>query len=73
MAKPLSFDEDELFTLAGYLSSDPPSLAEKAPPYIGGRLDPYVAGVLSQEPIEVQRAVIGILTMLKNIARSLRE
>ena len=73
MAKPLSFDEDALFTLAGYLSSDPPSVAEKAPSYIGGRLDPYVAGVLAQEPTEVQRAVIGILTMLKNIARSTRE
>jgi len=70
IAKPLNFDEDELFTLAGYLSSEPLGVAEKTPTYSGGRLDPYVAGVLSQEPTEVQRAVIGILTMLKNIAKS---
>jgi len=69
IAKPLNFDEDELFTLAGYLSSEPLRVAERAPTYSGGRLDPYVAGVLSQEPTEVQRAVIGILTMLKNIAK----
>ena len=73
IAKPLSFSEDELFTLAGYLSSKPPSVAEKAPLYAGGRLDPYVARVLSQEPTEVQRAVIGILTILKNIARNVSE
>jgi transcriptional regulator with XRE-family HTH domain len=71
IAKPLGFEESELFTLAGYLASEPLSIAEKSPPYAGGRLDPYVAGVLSQEPVEVQRAVIGILTLLKNIARSM--
>jgi len=70
IARPLGFDEDELFTLAGYLSPEPPSVAEKAPAYGARRLDPYVAGILSQEPTEVQRAVIGILTMLKNIAKS---
>ena len=72
IAKPLGFDEGELFTLAGYLSPEPPGVAEKRPIY-GGQLDPYVAGVLSQEPVEVQRAVIGILTMLKNIAKSVVE
>jgi len=71
IAKPLRFEEDELFTLAGYLSSQSTSVAEKEAPYGGGRLDPYVAGVLSQEPVEVQRAVIGILTMLRNIAKSM--
>ena len=71
IAEPLSFDEDELFTLAGYLSPQPLSAAEKNPAYTGGRLDPYVAAVLSQEPVEVQRTVIGILTMLRNIAKSI--
>lgn len=71
IAKPLRFNEDELFTLAGYLSSEPPSSTEETPTYSRGRLDPYVASVLSQEPVEVQRTVIGILTMLKNIARSM--
>jgi len=73
IAKPLGFEEDELFTLAGYLSPQPLGVAEKEAPYSGGRLDPYVAGVLAQEPVEVQRAVIGILTMLRNIAKSMGE
>jgi len=33
------------------------------------RLDPIVANTLRQEPVEVQRAVIGVLTMLKSIAK----
>lgn len=73
IAQPLGFDEDELFTLAGYLSSEPFSVAEKAPSYRNGRLDPYVAAMLSQEPAEVQRAVIGILTLLKNIGRGMSQ
>ena len=73
IARPLGFDEDELFILAGYLSPQPPSIAEKNPEYRGQRLDPYVARVLAQEPIDVQRAVIGILTILKSIARSMTE
>ncbi len=71
IAKPLGFEEDELFTLAGYLSPQSSMVAEKVPSYSGERLDPYVARVLSQEPIEVQRAVIGILTILKSIAKSI--
>ena len=70
IAKPLGFEEDELFTLAGYLSPQPPSVAEAHPDYSGRRLDPYVAKVLAEEPVEVQRAVIGILSMLRSIARS---
>ena len=72
IAKPLSFDEDELFTLAGYLSPQPLGVAEREALYNGnsGRIDPYVASILSQEPVDVQRAVVGILTMLKNIAKN---
>jgi transcriptional regulator with XRE-family HTH domain len=69
IAKPLSFEEDELFTLAGYLSPQSPMVAEKAPPYGTERLDPFVARILAQESVEVQRAIIGILTILKSIAR----
>jgi len=58
LAKPLGFGEDEMLTLAGFRS---PSEAEVPS---GGHLDPYVAGVLSQEPVEVQRALISILTIL---------
>lgn len=34
-------------------------------------LDPYAARVLSQESAEVQRIVIGILTILKSIAKTI--
>jgi len=70
IAKPLGFEEDELFTLAGYLSPTSPGVAEAHPAYSGRQLDPYVAKVLSEEPAEVQRAVIGILSMLKSLAKS---
>ncbi len=70
IAKPLGFEENELFALAGYLSLHTPSLGEESLPYGGGRLDPYVAWVLAQESVDVQRAVIGILTILKSIAKS---
>jgi transcriptional regulator with XRE-family HTH domain len=71
IANPLGFEEDGLFTLAGYLSPQPPGIAEEIPEYSGKRLDPYVASVLAREPVDVQRAVIGILTILKSIARSI--
>ena len=70
IARPLGFEEDELFTLAGYLSPHLPNVAESRPQYGRGDLDPYVAGVLAQEPIDVQRAVIGILNILSSIAKS---
>jgi len=71
IAKPLAFGEDELFTLAGYLSPQSTMIAEKNPTYGNERLDPYVARVLAQEPVEVQRVVIGILTILKSIVRGI--
>ncbi len=71
IAAPLGFEENELFTLAGYLSTPASVTAERAPIYASGKLDPYVARVLSQEPPEVQRAVIGILSILRSIARNM--
>jgi len=71
IAKPLGFDEDELFTLAGYLSPHPPSVAESHERYGGGELDPYVARMLAQEPLDTQRAVVGILSVLKSIAKGM--
>ena len=65
IAKPLGLAEAELLTLGGYLSAQP-SEAEKPS---GVRLDPYVTTVLSLEPVEVQRAVVGILSVLKSIAQ----
>ena len=69
IARPLGFEEDELLTLAGYLSPQPRRIAEESPNYSGRRVDPYVARVLAQEPVEVQRTLLGILSILKNIAK----
>jgi cytoskeletal protein RodZ len=68
MARPLGFDENELFTIAGYLSPQTDSVTEAVPSFSDGQLDPYVARILSQETVEVQRAVVGILTILRSIA-----
>jgi len=71
LAKPLGFDESELFTLADYLTPSQSGVAEEAASYIGNkRLDPYVARMLAQEPVDIQRAVIGVLSILKSIASS---
>ncbi len=71
IAKPLNFEENELFTLAGYLSTQGSMIAEESPAYGVNRLDPYVAKVLAQEPVEMQRAVIGILSILKSLAKNI--
>lgn len=71
LAKPLNFGESELLTLANYLSAEAPGVAESRGKYSGSGLDPYVAHVLAQEPPEVQHAVVGILAVLKTIARGL--
>ena len=73
IAQPLAFEEDELFTLAGYLSPQVSSVAEKDVPYLGVGLDPHVAKLLAQEPVEVQRAVVGILNVLKSIAKGMTQ
>ena len=70
IAKPLGFGESELFCLAGYLSSRSSSIGEGNTDYSGGQLDPYVSRILSQEPVEVQLSVIGILSILKGIAKA---
>jgi transcriptional regulator with XRE-family HTH domain len=68
IAEPLGMGENELFTLAGYLT--PVSSGEAKSPSSHKKIDPYVARVLGQEPVDVQRAVIGILTILKSIAQT---
>ena len=71
MAKPLGFDEEELFILAGFLS-DSSGVQENSGSYNHQmlKLDPLVANMLANEPVEIQRAVIGILSLLKSIART---
>lgn len=71
IAAPLGFDEKELFTLAGYLSAKLGTIAERKVMYTGREVDPYVARILSNEPVEVQRALIGILGIFKSISPSL--
>lgn len=70
IARPLKFDVNELFVLAGYLPPQSVDVHETAADYNHGKLDPYVSWMLSQEPLEVQRAVIGILTIIKGAYRS---
>ena len=69
IAEPLALDEGELFTLAGFLSPIPTEDTKEKSSKTVSRLDPYVAKVLAEEPLEVQRSVIGILTILKSIAK----
>ncbi len=72
IAQPLGFDEDELFTLAGFLSPHTSGVAEeRSTAYGSPRLDPYVAKILAEEPVEIQRAVIGILNTLKLVAKAM--
>jgi len=68
VAKPLGFGDAELLALAGYL---PPQPSAEAETLSSGQLDPYVAAVLSQEPMDVQRAVITILTVMKSMAKGI--
>ena len=70
IAKPLNFCEDELFTLAGYLSPRLAPETESDTAESQNKLDPYVAKILAQESVEVQRTVVGLLTILKSIAAS---
>ena len=72
LANPLGFEESELFTLANYLSPQSPVADEAVKENVLG-LDPYVARVLSQESVEVQRIVIGILSILKSIAKAVEQ
>jgi transcriptional regulator with XRE-family HTH domain len=73
IAKPLGFEENELFTLAGYLSPQA-GVSDKKVSYRGtASLDPWVARTLTQEPLEVQRAAVSILAVLKTLARSLAQ
>lgn len=72
IARPLGFEESEIFILAGYLSPSLSSVAEAEPEYITQGLDSYVARVLAQEPPEVQRSVVAILTTLKGLAKGMQ-
>ncbi|MBA7590950.1 hypothetical protein ES708_33094 [subsurface metagenome] len=67
VAQPLGSEESELLILAGYLSRQPSEVERP----IVGQLDPYVAAVLSQEPVEMQRALVTVLIILKSMAKGI--
>ncbi|MBA7703649.1 hypothetical protein ES703_112439 [subsurface metagenome] len=71
IAKPLGFEENELFTLAGYLSNKLPLEAEGHEGCHNKGLDTSVANVLAQEPVQVQRAILGILSILRSLAKGI--
>jgi len=73
MAKPLGFEEDKLFTLAGYLSPRNSTVVEGETQQNLVGLDPYVSSTLASEPVEVQRSIIGILSILRSLAKSSRK
>ncbi|MHB8104134.1 MAG: helix-turn-helix domain-containing protein [Dehalococcoidales bacterium] len=69
IAKPLGFKEEDLFMFAGFLSY-PTNDVENSLGIDNYSLaiDPIVASTLSRESAEVQRVVIGILSLLKIMA-----
>ncbi|MFC1965920.1 helix-turn-helix domain-containing protein [Chloroflexota bacterium] len=73
IAGPLGFKEEELFKIAGLLFNQSAVTVNNGPLYGGRRLDPYVAAVLSEEPAEIQRTVIGILNVFKSITGSVEK
>jgi hypothetical protein len=70
IVKPLKFNVNELFVLASYLPPQSKGIDESQEANNNDKLDPYVSWVLSQEPVEVQRATIGILTIIKGAYHS---
>lgn len=75
IARPLGFNEDELFTLAGYLTPPAGGVSEPGESYRAGEnsLDPWVARTLAREPVAVQRMAVSIVKMLKTMARSMKQ
>ena len=67
IAKPLGYAEAELFALADFL---PPQSSHENQSENIGKLDPYVAKLLSSEPIATQRTLVGILSILKSLAKA---
>jgi transcriptional regulator with XRE-family HTH domain len=69
IAGPLNFNENELFMLAGYLSRRiPDDDGDDVNSYPAGKLDSSVAMMLSRHPVSVQRAALGVLSIMKYIS-----
>jgi len=69
LAEPLGFSESELFTLANFLSPQSAVPGEAIGQDVT-HIDPYVSEMLSREPVQMQRTVIGILSILKVLAKT---
>ncbi len=67
IARPLGFSEVELFAVAGFLPFESSDRRESVTFSSTDNIDPCVASVLASEPVATQRAVIGILSILKAI------
>ena len=67
LAKPLGLSEIELFSYVGYLSPQASGTVESAEQPNIGRLDPYVATLLASESPAMQRTLVGILAIMKEI------
>lgn len=67
IAGALDLSENELFVVAGYLNTNSAVASDNS--QLIKNLDPYTARILSQEPAETQRTVIGILAILKSLAQ----
>ncbi len=65
LAKPLGVMEAELFVMAGFLDQSATSCGNTPP-----GLDPYVSQALTAEPPQVQRAVLGIINILRSLSKS---
>ncbi len=70
IAKPLDSGEHELLVLADYLPSQSSNMDDS---FSARQLDPYVAVVLSKEPVEMQRTTVAVLSVLKNMAKSIAQ
>jgi len=69
LAEPLGISEIELFSYAGFLSPESVGMLEGGGKPDIGKLDPYVATLLAAEPISMQRTLIGLFAILKEIAK----
>ena len=73
VAAALNLEEDYLLTVAGYRSPPSADELEHGQGHQVMALDPYIARMLAQEPVEVQHTIIGILSILKSVARGMGE
>jgi transcriptional regulator with XRE-family HTH domain len=68
IAQPLGLNPNDLFKAAGFLSGSDQADLKTSSSGINNNLDPFVVKVLSQETVEVQRAVIGLITIIKSLS-----